>query len=101
MPVPVPIESPVQSTGVLSWAEGDRTLPLLLAEVKSEWNCTSADPCMLSWHGQDTTLRFLLYAFMARTGHNFTFFPVCFHGVDRTQLYLLYLFTYIPGNVST
>jgi hypothetical protein len=59
MPVPVPTEPPVQSTGVLSWAEGDRTHPRLLAEVKDEWSCTSAAPCMLSWRGQDTTLPFI------------------------------------------
>jgi hypothetical protein len=72
MPVPVPTESRIQSTGVLFWAEGDRTHPRLLAEVKGVWSCTSAAPCMLSWRGQ------------------------------LTQLYLFfYLFTYIPGNVST
>jgi hypothetical protein len=39
MPVPVPTEPPLQSTWVLSWAEGDRTHSRLLAEVKGEWSC--------------------------------------------------------------
>jgi len=48
MPVPVPTEPRVQSTGVLFWAEGDHTHSRLLAEVKGVWSRTSPAPCMLS-----------------------------------------------------
>ena len=69
MTVPVPNEPPVQSTRVMSWAEGDRTHPRLPAEVKGEWSCTSAAACMLSWRGQDTTLPLYLHSLHSYTVH--------------------------------
>ena len=72
MPVPVPSEPRAQSTGVLSWTEGDRDVKLTLTPVYLlRLRVSAAVPLLL---------------------------PACFHGVDSTQLYL---FTYIPGNVST